>query len=175
MSNMKKITDTVLIFGRSPFLNKVDVKALLGLGYTTFGINNQEFETDYVSFVDECIAEMHETLPGTIITQSRHKVRQPAIFYDYYQGDFTHDFLLKWLHGRCSEAILIGCADFCGNKHYNTEIEFNPAEECIKRSIKFIEGIKDIKICKMNPDGVLNVPVKLYEDNFMVHPDLTRP
>ena len=80
MSNMKKITDTVLIFGRSPFLNKVDIKALLGLGYTTFGINNQEFKTDYVSFVDECIAEMHETLPGTIITQSRHKVRQPAIF-----------------------------------------------------------------------------------------------
>lgn len=160
---MQKITDTVLIFGRSPFLNEIDIDKLLNLGYTTFGINTQEFKTDYVSFVDDCVAELHESLPGTLITQSRHKVRQPAIFYDYYEGDFTHDYLLKWLHGRCSEAILIGCADFLGNKHYNTEIEFNPAEECIKRSIKFIEGIKSIKIYKMNPYGVLNIPVKLPE------------
>ena len=162
---MKPITDTVLIFGRSTFLDKVDIDRLLNLGYTTFGINTQNFKTDYVSFVDENMADLHETFSGIIVTQSRHKkVHQPAIFYDYYEGDFTHDYLLKWLHGRCSEAILIGCADFCDNKHYNTEIEFNPAEECIKRSIKFIEGIKQLKIYKMNPEGVLHVPVKSEED-----------
>lgn len=165
---MQKITDTVLIFGRSTFLNKIDIEALLNLGYTTFGINYQEFETDYVSFVDDAVAEMHESLPGTLITQSRHKVRQPAIFFDYYEGDFTHDYLLKWLHGRCSEAILVGCADFEGNKHYNTEIEFNPAEECIKRSIKYIESIKGIEIYKMNPDGILRVPVMPDSSKFML-------
>lgn len=168
---MKQITGTVLIFGRSTFLNKIDIPKLLNLGYTTFGINTQEFETDYVSFVDDNVAELHENLPGTIITQSRHKVRQPAIFFDYYEGDFTHDYLLKWLHGHCARAILVGCADFCDNKHYNTEIEFNPAEECIKRSIKFIENIKDIEIYKMNPDGVLRVPVMPNYTDFIIHPD----
>ena len=158
---MEKITDTVLIFGRSEFINKVDIEKLLNLGYTTFGINNQEFETDYVVFVDDYIAKMHENLKGTLITQSRHKVRKPFIHFDYYGGYFTHDYLLKWLHGRCTEAILIGCADFDGVRRYNSEFDFTPSENAVRKSIKYIEEIKDIKIYKMNPDGALQIPTKL--------------
>ena len=156
---MKKITDTVLIFGKSSFINKIDVQKLLKLGYTTFGINDQQFETDFVVFVDDYVARKHESLKGTIITQSRHVVREPFIHFDNFSYDFTHDYLLRWLHGRCTRAILVGAADFYDNIKYDSDYEFNPAEGCIKRSTKFIEGIKDIKIFKMNPNGMLQVPI----------------
>lgn len=154
------VTDTVLIFGRSPFLNEIDIDRLLNLGYTTFGINEQNFKTDYTVFLDDHIASLHKKCHGTIITQSRHKVREPFIHYDNFSYDFTHDYILKWLHGRCGEAILIGAADFYRHDHYNSEHKFLYHHECLPRSKKFIEGITDFKVYKMNPRGVLNVPVK---------------
>jgi len=153
------ITDTVLIFGASTFIKEIDIYKLLNLGYTTFGINIHEFKTDYVSFVDTWIAKKNESLQGTIITQSRHTVRSPFIYFDDFSYDFTHDYLLKWLHGRCKKAILIGAADFVDDKHYNSDFKFTYCESCKKRSIKFIESIKDMEIFKMNKDGILNVPI----------------
>jgi len=154
------ITDTVLIFGRSPFIREIDIQSLLSLGFTTFGVNQQDFKTDYSAFVDDYNASFHESCSGTIITQSRHKVREPYIYYDNFSYDFTHDYLLKWLHGRCGEAILIGAADFDGYDHYNAEYKFTYHPDCLPRSKKFIEGIRDFKIYKMNPRGILNVPMK---------------
>lgn len=155
---MPETTSTVLIFGRSPFISKVDTDKLLSLGYTTFGINNHGLKTDYTAFVDEAGVNMQESMSGTIITQSRHEVREPFIYFDYFEGDLTHDYLLKWLHGRCARAILVGCADFLTNTHYNSSEKFEPDEGAIKRSIEFIEGIKDFKVYKMNGRGVLNIP-----------------
>ena len=157
---MSKITDTILIFGRSPFMNSVDINFLKNLGLTTIAINKHEFDTDYVSFIDIPMAEVHEQFNGIIITQSRYDVREPFIHYDEFSYDFTHDYVLRWLHGKCKEVILIGCADFCNTKHYNSEEDFLPDEGAIKRSIKFIEGITDFKVYKMNPNSVLNIPVK---------------
>lgn len=159
MCKLKKITDTVLIFGASTFLKEINLDKLLNLGYTTFGINVHDFKTDFVSFVDTCVAEKHESMSGTIITQSRHVVREPFIYFDNFSYDFTHDYLLRWLHGRCTSAILVGTADFIDDKHYNSDLKFIYCESCKKRSIKFIEGIKDIKIFKMNEKGILNVPI----------------
>lgn len=156
---MLKITDTVLIFGKSDFINKVDIQKLLNLGYTTFGINDQQFDTDYVVFVDDYVAKQHEGLKGTIITQSRHAVREPVVYFDNFSYNFTHDYLLKWLHGRCTRAILIGAADFIDDKKYDSNHPFKPSINCIKRSIKYIEEIKDIEIFKLNPDSVLQVPI----------------
>lgn len=150
-------------------MEQIDIQKLLSLGLTTFAINNHEFKTDFVTFVDQRIADLHEQLKGTIITQSRHKVREPFIHFDDFRYDFTHDYLLKWLHGRCTRAILVGAADFVGNKRYNTRIghesdKFEPCKACINRSIKFIEGITDFKIYKMNENGILNVPIINVED-----------
>lgn len=156
---MQKITDTVLIFGRSSFINKINVQKLLNLGFTTFAINNHDFETDFTVFVDDAMAKRHKSLKGTIITQSRHAVREPVIYFDDFSYDFTHDYLLKWLNGRCTRAILIGAADFEGEGHYNDNFKFSYCESAKNRSISYIEGIKDIEIFKLNPNGVLNVPI----------------
>ena len=155
---MPKITDTVLIFGKSEFIKQVDLQKMLNLGYTTFAINDHDFETDFVVFVDDYMAKRHSDLKGTLITQSRHAVREPFIYFDNFSYNFTHDYLLKWLHGRCARAILIGAADFEGDKHYNSDIKFIYSENAKRRSIKYIEAIKDIEIFKMNPNGILNIP-----------------
>jgi hypothetical protein len=57
--------------------------------------------------------------------------------------------------------ILIGCADFENQEHYNSPELFTPCETNIKNSIDFIESIngKWFEIYKMNPKGVLNIPV----------------
>lgn len=171
---MKKITDTVLIFGKSSFINKIDVQKLLKLGYTTFGINDQQFETDFVVFVDDYVARKHESLKGTIITQSRHVVREPFIHFDNFSYDFTHDYLLKWLHGRCTRAILIGVADFIDDKKYDCDYPFRPSVSCIKRSIKYIEDIKDIEIFKLNPNGVLQVPIMPNSSEYILSAELAK-
>lgn len=162
---MQKITDTVLIFGKSNFINEVDIPKLLSLGYTTFGINDQQFETDFVVFVDDYVARQHESLKGTIITQSRHIVREPVIYFDDFSYGFTHDYLLKWLHGRCTRAILVGAADFIDDKKYDSNHPFSPSVNCMRKSIKYIEGIKDIEILKLNPNGVLKIPIADYDSN----------
>lgn len=159
MSTMKTITDTVLIFGRSPFLKEINIKEILKMPYTNIGINTQDFKTDYTTFLDEDTAFLHESLPGTLITCSQYKVRKPAIYYDYYECDFTHDYILKWLENKCTNVILIGCADFCDDGHYNSLAKFEPDVGAVKRSIKLIENISSLKIYKMNPSGVLNLPI----------------
>ena len=162
--NMKKtknneITDTVLLFGRSPFLNEINIKKILKLPYTTIGINLQDFKTDYTTFLDKEMAFLHESLPGTLITWSQHQVRKPVIYYDYYECNFTHDYILKWLEDKCTNVILIGCADFCNDGHYNSLAKFRPDINATKKSIKFIESISSLRIYKMNPNGVLNIPI----------------
>lgn len=168
------ITDTVFIFGKSNFIKQVDIQRLLNLGYTTFAINDNYFETDFVVFVDDYVAKQHESLKGTIITQSRHAVREPFIHFDNFSYNFTHDYLLKWLHGRCTRAILIGVADFIDDKKYDSNFAFKPSINSIKRSIKYIEEIKDIEIFKLNPNGVLQVPIMPNSSEYILSEELIR-
>ena len=128
--NHPAITDTVLVIGASPFVGTIDLPALLNLGLTTFGVNDHPHKMDYTTFVDDCMAEIHMELSGTIITHSRHAVREPVIHFDEFGYDFTHDYILKWLHGRCTRAILVGAADFdgydekantCHGEHYHSD------------------------------------------------------
>lgn len=169
---MPKITDTVLIFGKSEFIKQVDIQKMLNLGYTTFAINDHDFETDFVVLVDDYVAKKHNDLKGTIITQSRHAVREPFIYFDNFSYNFTHDYLLKWLHGRCARAILVGAADFIDDKKYDTNCPFCPSENSIKNSIKYIEGINDIQLFKLNPNGVLQIPIMPNSSEYILPAEL---
>lgn len=149
-----------MVFGRSLFLNEINIEKLLNLGYTTIGINNWEFKTDYTAFVDKKMADISEYFPGTCITLPKYKIREPVIYFDE-KYNFTHDYVLKWLRGKCRQVVLIGCADFIDNIHYNSSDKFAPSQSCISNSINFIENeaIQWFKILKMNPNSILNIEI----------------
>jgi len=100
--------------------------------------------------------------PNTIaLTRDLNQVREPVIYFNNTQWNFTHDYVLRWLKGKCKEVILIGCADFENQEHYNDNSKFLPCETNIKNSINFIENEASqwFKIYKMNTRGILNIPV----------------
>lgn len=156
----------MLIFGRSLFLNEIDINRLLNLGYTTIGINTQTFITDYVAFLDDRIFKVSNNFKGICLTRPKYfgQVREPVIYFDNNTWNFTHDFVLSWLKEQnVEEVILIGCADFIDNKYYHTDdLHFTPTENSTRNSINFIENeaSKWFKLYKLNPQGILNIPVK---------------
>ena len=88
--------------------------------------------------------------------------------------NFTHDFILEWLKGKCKRVILIGCADFIDDIHYNSEKRFRPSQNNIEQSIKYIESITEFKIFKMNKNGVLKIPTITYKEVKNDRPKLKR-
>lgn len=134
---------TVLIFGRSTFINEVDVQALLNLGHTTIGINSfsQHYKTDYVAYLDRPIK-----CSSKVLTSNK-------------RYDFTHDFAIEWCKNQgFDRIILVGCADFLPNhKHFDSLRVFSPSKKCIERSIKYIESIC-YNISTMNPKSRLSIP-----------------
>lgn len=97
---------------------------------------------------------------STIITRDLNQVREPYIINNSTEWNFTHDYILRWLKGKCKEVILVGAADFENEKHYNTDEAFKPCSTNIDYSIKFIESITDFKVYKANPNGKLNIEHK---------------
>lgn len=98
---------------------------------------------------------------STIITMDKNEVREPYERFNETRWCFTHDYILRWLKGKCKEVILIGCADFSDKGHYNGHTSRQPCEQNIKQSIHFIENevTKWYTIYKANPNGVLKLPI----------------
>lgn len=162
-----------MIFGRSTFLNKINIIDLLNLKFTTIGINKVDnINFNYVTFVDKLIYKKRElksfnvNAKSIIITRSINKVRSPYIYYDTMNWCFTHDYILEWLKTQknVKNVILIGAADFENKEHYNTTELFNPQQSNIDTSIKRIESITEYKVYKLNPNGILNIPTITAEE-----------
>jgi len=101
-----------------------------------------------------------------IITRKINTVRPPFIHYEYNGWCFTHDYILHWLrYQKVKEVVLIGCADFENELHYNTDEKFKPCQLNIDQSINFIENqaTKWYKVYKLNPNGKLKVEVKRFK------------
>jgi hypothetical protein len=117
---------------------------------------------DYVAYVDRHHYNNLQINPqSTIITMDKNEVREPYERFDETRWCFTHDYILRWLKGKCKEVILIGCADFENQEHYNTPEKFRPCEQNVNQSIQFIENevTKWYTIYKANPKGVLKLPI----------------
>ena len=74
---------------------------------------------------------------------------------------FTHDYLISYcIMKGYKNIVLIGAADFTGNKHYLTDEEFKYSEKLKFQSKKFIEEIctKRANIFTCNPDSILEIP-----------------
>ncbi len=122
-------------------------------------MDNKPF--DFVAYVDKLNYKDAEINPqSTIITRDLNPVREPYIINNSTEWNFTHDYILRWLKGKCKEVVLVGTADFETDKHYNRDDPFKPCRTNVDNSIKFIESITDFKVYKANPNGKLNIEHK---------------
>ena len=156
-----------MLFGRSDFINEIDLDYLLSLELTTIGINCQEFKTDIIAFLDKPMT--HYAFDDIVIKLTRNyfkgKIKEPVIYYEAPNWNFTHDMVLWWLKEQgVKNVVLIGCADFIDNVHYNSNLKFNPSENNINSSINFIENFKYLNIYTLNPNSKLNIPRILIKD-----------
>lgn len=159
---------TVLIFGRSPFMKQINIAELLG--FTTVGINYVDnIPFNYVAYCDKLKpADLKINPSSVILTHPKNKAREPVEYYKYFGWRFTHDFVLSWLIYKAKNVVLIGCADFDGDKHYNTADLFKPSEKNIQRSIEAIENYysKYYNLYTLNPKSRLKIPRITIEDLY---------
>lgn len=126
-----------------------------------------------MAFCDSAMLKIADSLNGICLTkkQFQDRVREPVIYFDNIWWSFTHDFVLQWLREQknVKKVILVGCADFVDDKHYNSDLRFKPCTDNIQNSINFIENemTQWFKIYKLNPKGILNIPTVNFKNSKM--------
>ena len=193
---MKK---TILIIGDSPFLGEVEDQIHYAVERcSSIGINNaiRKYNVRVHAFQDAKFIKLTnnyqdvETLTlytyGDMIQKEKRHLYGSFTFNfnkntasDIYKDrklawcGFTHDYVISFCIMKGYEnIILIGTADFTGNKHFLTEEEFKYSEKLKFQSKRFIEDVctQRANIYTCNPDSILEVPriemSKLLEADF---------
>ena len=193
------MSKTILIIGDSPFLGEVEGHIHYAIEkYPSMGINNavrkynvqthifQDFK--FINLTNQYQEVKTVTLYeyGDIIQKEKKELYNsyPFRFKENTVDDiflnnrlawcgFTHDYNISYCIMKGYEnIILIGAADFIGNKHFITEEEFKYSEKLKFQSKKFIEEIcmKRASIYTCNPASILDIPrieiSKLLETDF---------
>lgn len=186
----------VFIIGDSPFLGEIEDKIhYITEKYPSIGINNaiRKYHISTHIFQDMKFVKLTNLYPevktvapawyGDLI-QKDNKELIASYTFDCKRGTeediikddklawcgFTHDYAISYciLKGY-DKIILMGAADFTGNKHYLTEEEFNYSEKLKYNSKKFIEEVcsKKAQIMTCNPNSILDVPRVLDLNEFL--------
>lgn len=179
--------NTVLIIGDSPFLGKIEDRIHYVLDkYPSLGINNaiRKYNISTHVFQDVKFINLTNAYPDTKtltlysygdMIQKTNKELYNSYAYNFKENTehdllkdgrlawcgFTHDYALSYCINKGYESIvLIGAADFTGNKHFLTDEEFNYSEKLKFHSKKFIEKIctKRARIYTCNFDSILEIP-----------------
>lgn len=179
--------ETVVIVGDSPFLGEVDDKIQYVVEkYPSIGINNAltKYNVHIHAFQDAKFIKMTNRYPevktltlymyGDLIQKANRETYDSYSFNfkvntekDILLGGklawcgFTHDYVISYcIMKGYKNIILIGAADFIGNKHYLTDEEFKYAEKLKLMSKRFIEEVctKRANIFTCNPESILNIP-----------------
>lgn len=186
----------VFIIGDSPFLGEIEDKIhYITEKYPSIGINNaiRKYHISTHIFQDMKFAKLTNLYPevktvapawyGDLIQKDNKELIASYTFdckggteEDIIKDDklawcgFTHDYAISYciLKGY-DKIILMGAADFTGNKHYLTEEEFNYSEKLKYNSKKFIEEVcsKKAQIMTCNPNSILSVPRVLDLNEFL--------
>lgn len=178
---------TILIIGDSPFLGEVEGQLHYVLEkYPSIGINNaiRKYNVQMHGFQDAKFINLTNKyqdkktitlyMYGDMIQKANRETYDsyPFNFKENTENDifysgrlawcgFTHDYLISYcIMKGYKNIVLIGAADFTGNKHYLTDEEFKYSEKLKFQSKKFIEEIctKRANIFTCNPDSILEVP-----------------
>jgi hypothetical protein len=181
------MNSTILIIGDSPFLGEIEGQIHYVLEkYPSIGINNaiRKYNVQMHGFQDAKFINLTNQyqnvktvtlyLYGDMIQKDKKEQYDsyPFKFGEntekdiFYNGrlawcGFTHDFLISYCIMKGYENIvLIGAADFTGNKHYLTDEEFKYSEKLKFQSKRFIEEVctKRANIFTCNPNSILKIP-----------------
>ena len=178
---------TILIVGDSPFFGGIEDRIHYVLSkYPSLGINNaiRKYNISTHVFQDMKFIDLTNAHPetktltlysyGDMIQKTNKELYNSYVFNfkentenDIFKDGrlawcgFTHDYALSYCINKGYENIvLIGAADFTGNKHFLTDEEFNYSEKLKFHSKKFIEEIctKRARIYTCNFDSILDIP-----------------
>ena len=178
---------TVFIIGDSPFLGEVEDKIhYITERYDTIGINNaiRRYKVRTHIFQDMKFVGLTNSYPevktvaparyGDLI-QKENKELVESYTFNFSKNTeedivkdkklawcgFTHDYAISYcIMKGYSKIVLVGAADFTGNRHYLTEEEFKYSEKLKNNSKRFIEEVcsKRVDITTCNQDSTLDIP-----------------
>lgn len=181
------IENTIIIVGDSPFLETQDkyIRYVLEK-YSSLGINNaiRNYNVSAHIFQDMKFIGLTNKYPDLkTITLYRYGdliQKEDKELYDSFTFKFkinteedivkenklawcgfTHDYAISYsIMKGYKNIVLLGTADFDGNKHFATEEDFKYSEDLKNKSKKFIEEIcsKKATIVTCNPNSYLNIP-----------------
>ena len=178
---------TIFIIGDSPFLGEIEDKIhYITEKYPTMGINNaiRKYNVSIHIFQDMKFVGLTNSYPevktvapawyGDLIQKENKELVESYTFNFKTNTEedivkdgklawcgFTHDYAISYcIYKGYKNIVLVGAADFTGNKHYLTEEEFKYSEKLKLQSKKFIEEIcsKKVNISTCNPDSILEIP-----------------
>ena len=178
---------TVLIIGDSPFLGEIQEYLYYAIEkYPSIGINNAILKYDIsthifqdIQFVNitnkypniktvapawcgDMIQKENKELIGSYTFKLKENTEEDIIKDGKLAWcGFTHDYAISYcIMIGYERIILVGAADFVGNKHYLTEEEFKYSEKLKGQSKKFIEKFcsKRANILTCNNSSILEIP-----------------
>ena len=185
--------NTVLITGDSPFLGEIEEHVHYAVErYPSLGINNalRKYNVSTHIFQDMKFVDLTNQYPNVKTVAPawygdmiQKKNKELIGSYSFHNGEntaedivldnklawcgFTHDYAISYCIMKGYEnIILVGAADFTGNKHYITDEEFQYAEKLKLKSKQFIEEVctQRANIYTCNPESILSIPrVKINE------------
>lgn len=179
--------NTVFIIGDSPFLGEIEDKIhYIAEKHPTIGINNavRKYKVSTHIFQDMKFIGLTNSYPevktvapytwGDLIQKDNKELLDSFTFNfkvntkdDIVKNGklawcgFTHDYTISYCVMKgYDRIILVGAADFVGDRHYLTEEEFKYSEKLRNNSKRFIEDIcsKRANILTCNTNSILDVP-----------------
>ena len=187
---------TVFIIGDSPFLGEIEDKIhYITEKYPTIGINNavRKYKVSTHIFQDMKFIGLTNLYPEvktvTIPAWEDMIIKDNKELYDSFTFNFrintkddvvknsklawcgfTHDYAISYCIAKgYLRIILVGAADFVGNKHYITKEEFKYSEKLKYSSKRFIEEVcfDRVNIMTCNPNSILEIPRVISYDEFL--------
>lgn len=187
---------TIFIIGDSPFLGEIEDKIhYITEKYPTIGINNavRKYKVSTHVFQDMKFVDLTNQYPEvktvTIPAWGDMIVKENRELYDSFTFNFkintkddvaknnrlawcgfTHDYAISYcIMKGYSRIMLVGAADFTGNKHYLTDEEFKYSEKLKYNSKRFVEKVclNRVNIMTCNPDSILEIPRVISYDEFL--------
>lgn len=159
-------TETVVIIGRSEIVTPKILEIVRNIKCIKIAINQYLDFVDYIAFVDMPMSKFNGdkkalTLKCFNVDNSESYELQtsdlPIVDGKLKYCGFTHDFVLSWcVMRKVKNVILIGVADFCTDKHFDSNQKFNPSKSCVTDSINYINNLP-LNIYTVNPKSKLNV------------------
>lgn len=181
--------DTLILFGRSPFINEIKDKIpLLIENYHTMGINyfcDTFPEVEYVIFYDDIVPTVKKSIVITdqknadneVVKNNRHELyyvkRDDWCFSDSDSTlnlcIHTPSMALNWAYQKGFKNVIIAGIDLVPNTQHFDSCKLIFSDKAIKQAKKHLETVctKYLNIYQLNPNSYLDLP-KISIDSLLL-------